>query len=98
MYSATLELADSAAPQHLIEEGKPMYVEFSDFPEAGNVFRFEDKHTPWVTSRVHSVTHEEDDDLYYIHTENSTYTLENLEEFDYEDRDDIEFEFDDDKL
>lgn len=95
MYSATLELAETSAPVHLIKEGEPMYVEFSDFPESGKSFHFEDAKLPWTTSTVHSVTYEEDEEMYYVHTENSTYTLEYIEEFDYEDRT-VEFEFDGD--
>jgi hypothetical protein len=93
MYSATLELAESSLARHMIKEGEPMYVEFSDFPESGRSFRFEDDKMPWVTSIVHSVTYEDDEEMYYVHTENSTYTLEYVEEFDYEDRI-VEFELD----
>ena len=98
MYSANLTLVDASATEHTIKEGDPIYVEFSDFPTAGQSFRFEDPEIAWATSEVLAVTYEEDEEFYYVHTQNSTYTLEHLEEFDYEDRHTIEFEFDNDKL
>ena len=95
MYSATLILGDTSQTRHLIKQGDPMRVEFSDFPTAGHSFRFEDETMPWLTSKVDSVSYDEDDEAYYVHTQNSTYILEDLEEFDYEDNV-VEFTLDDD--
>jgi hypothetical protein len=97
MYTATLELVDTDNA-HLLNTKEPMDVHLTTLPSRGDSFRFFVQDAPWVTSEVLLVEHrlEDDCEVRFIHTVNSTYKLTDLDGDEYEDDLFIEFEFDDD--
>ena len=81
MYSGILELQDTNRDIHPIETNEPIEVHFVMTPELGKMFRFHVQDSLFHTSEVLLVEYEFEDDneVRYIHTKNSTYKLSELD-------------------